>query len=56
MSVDNEACVAWLDGALRRALEDGKPELWAYLEAVMEEVYFETQDDPSVVTHPAEVG
>jgi len=40
--VDNEACLAWLDGALEHALENRKPELYAYLEAVMEEVLFET--------------
>ena len=55
MSVDNEACLAWLDGALGRAFEDGKPELWAYLEAVMEEVLFEMRGSPAkVVTYPAE--
>lgn len=40
---DSETCLAWLDGALMRAFEDGKPELWAYLEAVMEEVLFEIE-------------
>ena len=53
MSVDNEACLAWLDGALGWAFEYGKPELWAYLEAVMEEVLFEMRGGPSVVTYPA---
>jgi hypothetical protein len=56
LSVDNEACLAWLDGALGRAFEDGKPELWAYLEAVMEKGYFEMQGGGTakVVTYPAE--
>ncbi len=54
MSVDNEACLAWLDGALVRAFEDGKPELWAYLEVVMEEVLFEMEVSLSVVTYSAE--
>ena len=49
--VDNEACVGWLDGALRRAFEDGRPELRAYLEAVMDEVLFEMKDGPSVVPY-----
>jgi hypothetical protein len=55
LSQDNEACLAWLDGALERAFEDGKPELWAYLEAVMEEVHFEMEGSPAeVVTYHAE--
>ena len=40
--VDNEACLAWLDGALEYALETRKLELYAYLEVVMEDVLFET--------------
>ena len=39
--VDNQACLTWLDGALEHAFENRKPELYAYLEAVMEEVLFE---------------
>ena len=54
MSPDNETCLAWLDGAPGRAFEDGKPELWAYLEAVMEEVHFEMQGGLSVVPYPTE--
>ena len=54
MSVDNEACLAWLDDALRRAFEEGKTELWAYLEAVMEEVHFEMEGGHSAVTYSAE--
>jgi len=41
--VDNEACLEWLESALQEAFEQRKPELWAYLEAVMEEVLFETE-------------
>ncbi len=41
--VDNEVCLAWLDGALGQAFENRQPELWAYLEAVMEEVLFEIE-------------
>ena len=54
MSPDNEACLTWLDRALGQAFEDGRPELWAYLEAVMEEVLFEMKGSPSVVICPAE--
>lgn len=41
--VDNEVCLAWLEGALGQAFENRQPELWAYLEAVMEEVLFEIE-------------
>ena len=44
--VDNEACLAWLDDALSQAFEQRRPELWAYLEAVMDEVLFETEEKP----------
>ncbi len=54
MSPDNEACLTWLDSALGQAFEDGRPELWAYLEVVMEEVLFEMEVSPSVVTYSAE--
>jgi hypothetical protein len=40
---DNEACLVWLNSALARAFKDGKPGLWDYLEAVMEEVLFEIE-------------
>ena len=41
--VDNEACLEWLESALQEAFEQRKPELWVYLEAVMEEVHFEIE-------------
>ena len=41
--MDNEAGLAWLDDALAYAFMRGRPELWAYLEAVMEEVLFEME-------------
>ena len=41
--VDNEAGLAWLEDALAYAFTRGRPELWAYLEAVMEEVLFEME-------------
>ncbi len=40
--VDNEASLAWLDGAFEQAFEQRRTQLLAYLEAVMEEVLFET--------------
>ena len=46
VSEDNEACLAWLEGALDYAYVQHKPELWAYLEAVMEEVLFEIEHGP----------
>ena len=45
--VDNEACLRWLDCALQEAFEQRKPKLWAYLEAVMDEVYFEIEAERS---------
>ena len=41
--VYNDVCLAWLDGALGQDFENRQPELWAYLEAVMEEVLFELE-------------
>ncbi len=43
VSEDNEAHIAWLDRALEYAFVQRKRELWAYLEAVMEEVLFEIE-------------
>jgi hypothetical protein len=37
------ATLAWLEDALRQAFELRRPELWAYLEAVLEEVLFEVE-------------
>jgi hypothetical protein len=45
VSADNEASLAWLEGALDYALVHQKPELWAYLEAVIEEVLYEMEVD-----------
>jgi hypothetical protein len=45
VSADNEAMLAWLDGALRQAFTQGRIVLVAYLEAVMEEVLFEMEID-----------
>ena len=51
MSTDNEACAAWLEDALRRLRADGQTKMVGYLEAVSDEVLFETSGGPSVVDH-----
>jgi hypothetical protein len=51
--VDNEACLGWLEGALQGAFEQRKPQLWAYLEAVMDEVFFEIEAERSERTRMA---
>ena len=43
VSADNEARLAWLEGALQWAFVQRKPELWVYLEAVIDEVLFEME-------------
>jgi hypothetical protein len=43
VSADNEARLAWLEGALDYAFVQRKQELWAYLEAVINEVLFEME-------------
>ena len=53
MSVDNEVCLAWLEGALRRLRAEGQAKTVGYLEAVLEEVVLEMEDGPSAVTHVA---
>ena len=53
MRVDNEGCLAWLEGALRRLRAEGQKKVMGYLEAVMEEVVLEMERGPSVVTYPA---
>jgi hypothetical protein len=45
MSVDTDASLAWLEGALDYAFVQHKPELWAYLEAVLDDVLFEMELD-----------
>ncbi len=51
MGMDNETCLAWLDEALRRLRAEGQTKMVGYLEAVSDEVLFETRGDPSVVDH-----
>jgi len=41
VSQDNEAVLSWLESGLEHAFAQRRPELWAYLEAVMDEVLFE---------------
>ena len=43
LSLDNEAGLAWLEDALAYAFTHSRRELWAYLEAVMDEVLFEME-------------
>jgi hypothetical protein len=40
VSTDNDAVLTWLESAMRHAFTQGRPELWAYLEAIMEDVMF----------------
>jgi hypothetical protein len=42
-SVDNEAALAWLEGEFNHALARGKYEYLAYLEAVLDELLFESE-------------
>jgi hypothetical protein len=58
LSTENDACLAWLEDALRRLRADGQTRAVGYLEAVSDEVLFETRGDASVANpglpHPAE--
>jgi hypothetical protein len=46
LSTDNDICLAWLADALRQARAGGQPRVVSYLEAVLEEVLFETKMPP----------
>ena len=46
LSLDNEICLAWLDGALQRLRPEGQKKVVGYLEAVIEEVVFEMKVAP----------
>lgn len=46
MSLDNEVCLAWLDGALQQLRPEGQEKVVSYLEAILEEVVFETKLAP----------
>ena len=51
MSTHNEACLAWLEDALRRLRAEGKTKVVGYLEAVSDEVLFETRGDRFLANH-----
>ena len=51
LGTENEACLAWLEDALRRLRAEGQTKMVGYLEAVSDEVLFETRGDASVVDH-----
>jgi hypothetical protein len=53
LRLDNEVCLAWLEGALRRLRAEGQTKVVGYLEAVLEEVVLEMEDGPSAVPYPA---
>jgi hypothetical protein len=46
LSMDNEICLAWLAEALRQLRPEGQKKVVGYLEAVSEEVVFETKMVP----------
>ena len=46
MSMDNEVCLAWLAAALQQLRPEGRTKVVGYLEAVLEEVVFETKMVP----------
>ena len=58
MSKNNEVCLACLAQALRRLRPEGQEKVVGYLEAVLEEVVFETKMVPGVSpggpTYPTE--
>ena len=43
LSTDNAVCLAWLADALHRLRPEGQEKIVGYLEAVLEEVLFETK-------------
>ena len=59
MSTDNEVCLAWLEQAFQQLRQEGQEKVVGYLEAVLEEVLFETKMVPGAyprsLTHPREV-
>jgi hypothetical protein len=46
LSLDNEVCLAWLEGALRRLRPEGQKRVVGYLAAVIEEILFEMNMAP----------
>ena len=49
LSTDNAACLTWLTEALRQARAGGQARVVGYLEAVLEEVEFETISIPLIL-------
>ena len=45
LSIDNQACLAWLADALQQLRSEGQTKAVGYLEAVLEEVVFEVEMD-----------
>ena len=41
--MDNEVSLAWLEGVLQRLRPEGEKKVVGYLEAVLEEIVFETK-------------
>jgi hypothetical protein len=58
LSNDIEVCLAWLADALQQLRPEGRTKVVGYLEAVLEEVVFETKMVPEAyprgVTYPTE--
>jgi hypothetical protein len=58
LSKDTEVCLAWLAAALQQLRPEGQKKVVGYLEAVLEEVVFETKMVPGAyprsVTYPTE--
>jgi hypothetical protein len=58
LSKDTEVCLAWLAEALQQLRPEGQEKVVGYLEAVSEEVVFETKMVPGAyhrgVTYPTE--
>jgi hypothetical protein len=58
LSKDIEVCLAWLVDALQQLRPEGQTKVVGYLEAVLEEVVFETKMVPEAypqgVTYPSE--
>jgi hypothetical protein len=46
LSLDNDVCLAWLEGALQRLRSERQKKVVGYLEAVLEEVLFEMKMAP----------
>ena len=47
LSTDNELCLEWLAHALQQLRPEGRKKVVGYLEAVLEEVKFETKTTPT---------